>query len=76
MMSDPVLKIEGLYHAYRNEEVLKNIYLDLKPGERIAVLGESGSGKSTLLRCIAGFETIRRGRILLNGRIVLSLIHI
>ena len=70
MMSDSVLKIDGLCHAYRNEEVLKNIYLDLKPGERIAVLGESGSGKSTLLRCIAGFETIKRGKILLNGRIV------
>ena len=70
MMSDSVLKIDGLCHAYRNEEVLKNIYLDLKPGERVAVLGESGSGKSTLLRCIAGFETIKRGKILLNGRIV------
>ena len=70
MMSDSVLKIDGLCHAYRNEEVLKNIYFDLKPGERVAVLGESGSGKSTLLRCIAGFETIKRGKILLNGRIV------
>ena len=70
MMSNSVLKIDGLCHAYRNEEILKNIYLELKPGERIAVLGESGSGKSTLLGCIAGFETIKRGKILLNGRIV------
>ena len=70
MMSDNVLKIEGLWHAYRNEEVLKNIYLDLNSGERTAVLGESGSGKSTLLRCIAGFERINRGKIMLDGRIV------
>lgn len=70
MMSDNVLKIEGLWHAYRNEEVLKNIYLDLNQGERKAVLGESGSGKSTLLRCIAGFERINRGKIMLDGRIV------
>ena len=70
MMSDPVLKIEGLYHAYKNHEILKNISLDLRAGQRIAVLGESGSGKSTLLRCIAGFETIKRGRISLNGQIV------
>ena len=70
MMSDPVLKIEGLYHAYKNQEILKNISLDLRAGQRTAVLGESGSGKSTLLRCIAGFETIKRGRISLNGKIV------
>ena len=70
MMSDNVLKIEGLWHAYRNEEVLKNIYLDLNSGERTAILGESGSGKSTLLRCIAGFESINQGKIMLNGRIV------
>ena len=54
MMSDSVLKIDGLCHAYKNHEILKNIDLDLRAGERIAVLGESGSGKSTLLRCIAG----------------------
>ena len=70
MMSDPVLKIEGLYHAYKHHEILKNISLDLRAGQRTAVLGESGSGKSTLLRCIAGFETIKRGRISLNGQIV------
>ena len=70
MMSDPVLKIEGLYHAYKSHEILKNISLDLRAGQRTAVLGESGSGKSTLLRCIAGFETIKRGRISLNGQIV------
>jgi iron(III) transport system ATP-binding protein len=70
MMSDNVLKIEGLWHAYRHEEVLKNIYLDLNSGERTAILGESGSGKSTLLRCIAGFEKINRGKIMLGGRIV------
>ena len=70
MMSNSVLKIDGLCHAYKNHEILKNIYLDLHAGERTAVLGESGSGKSTLLRCIAGLEMIKRGKILLNGRIV------
>ena len=42
--------------------------LTIRKGEIFALLGGSGSGKSTLLRCLAGFETPTRGRILLDGQ--------
>jgi iron(III) transport system ATP-binding protein len=48
-------------------EVLKDVNLEIAPGEFFALLGPSGSGKSTLLRLIAGFARHQRGE-LLDGR--------
>ena len=47
---------------------LEGIDLELREGSTVAVLGRSGSGKSTLARCIAGFETLDSGEILLEGK--------
>jgi len=54
--------------AYGTIEVLKNVNLDIKPGEFFALLGPSGSGKSTLLRLIAGFNKHQHGKLLVDGR--------
>jgi iron(III) transport system ATP-binding protein len=48
--------------------VLKNVNLDVQPGEFFALLGPSGSGKSTLLRLIAGFNKHQHGELLVDGR--------
>lgn len=47
--------------------VLKNLDLEIQPGDFIAVTGPSGSGKSTLLRLILGFETPDTGEIFYDG---------
>lgn len=48
-------------------DVLKNISIDIKKGEKIAIIGPSGSGKSTLLRCLNGLEVPTAGTILFEG---------
>ena len=57
------LALEGLSKSFGEREVLKDVRLELQPGEFVAVVGRSGCGKSTLLRAIAGLETADEGSI-------------
>ena len=66
-MSGPLLQVEGLYKAYDQHLVLRNINLAVEPHEVISLIGASGCGKSTLLRCINLLEEINAGSIRLNG---------
>ncbi|PRX97200.1 ABC transporter ATP-binding protein [Allonocardiopsis opalescens] len=63
------LRVRGLRFGYRaGADVLHGIDLDVRPGERLAVVGPSGAGKSTLGRLLAGIHTPREGAITLDGR--------
>ncbi|TXI02087.1 MAG: ABC transporter ATP-binding protein [Pseudorhodobacter sp.] len=66
----PVLSVQGVTARYRgtNFDVLKNVTIDLPPGQTLAVVGESGSGKSTLARAITGLLPPTGGRIAFAGR--------
>ena len=66
-MSEPLLQVDGLYKAYDQQLVLRNINLTVEPHEVISLIGASGCGKSTLLRCINLLEEINAGSIRLNG---------
>jgi len=52
---------------YGEFHVLKDINLDVTPGERIVICGPSGSGKSTMIRCINRLEEHQKGKIIVNG---------
>jgi ABC-type nitrate/sulfonate/bicarbonate transport system ATPase subunit len=70
----PILEVEGLckgfYQGDGTLEVLRNVFLEVGPGEIIGLIGPSGCGKSTLFNAIAGLIPIDRGKIRLNGEAV------
>ncbi|GAA1870307.1 amino acid ABC transporter ATP-binding protein [Paeniglutamicibacter psychrophenolicus] len=59
--------IRGLHKSYGDNEVLKGIDLEVKPGEVVCLIGPSGSGKSTLLRCVNLLEKPNAGVIHVGG---------
>jgi iron(III) transport system ATP-binding protein len=61
------VRIEGVNLSYGENHVLRDVNLDIRPGEFFAFLGPSGCGKTTLLRAIAGFAHPQTGRVLIGA---------
>ncbi|QSP95340.1 ABC transporter ATP-binding protein [Marinobacter salinisoli] len=61
------LTLRDIHFSYGDEPVLRGINLDLKPGEKVAVVGASGGGKSTLVQIILGMYTPEHGQVLIDG---------
>lgn len=74
-MTRVVLDISDVQHTYGAQKILHGVSLSLEEGKIACLLGASGCGKTTLLRCIAGFEEIKDGSIVLNQRLVSSRDH-
>ena len=67
-MPDPIISFDKVNKWYGdNFHVLRDIDLNVAPGERIVICGPSGSGKSTLIRCINRLEEHQQGRIVVDG---------
>ena len=64
---EPIIRMESVEKWYGNFQVLVDINLSVRPGERIVICGPSGSGKSTLIRCINRLEPVQKGRIVVDG---------
>src|SRR6218665_898393 len=65
--NEPIIRIEKANKWYGQFQVLTDVDLEVKAGERIVICGPSGSGKSTLIRCINHLEKVEKGRIAVNG---------
>ena len=70
---EPIISIKHLVKSFGDKEVLKDINLDVYPGEVVSVIGSSGSGKSTMLRCINKLEEADSGAIYFNGIDILDI---
>lgn len=68
MKNDVILKLNNISKKYDDENVFKNVNLEIRKGEVISIIGKSGSGKSTLLKCMNHLENIDTGEIILNGK--------
>ncbi len=70
------LHLKGLWHELRDgPALLRDINLEIAPGEVVALMGRNGAGKSTLLRHAKGLLEPTRGRIETGGEVALLLQH-
>jgi putative ABC transport system ATP-binding protein len=76
-MTDPIIRTIGLGKEVPLESgrlaILNEVFLEVKAGESLAILGASGSGKSTLLGLLAGLDVPTRGQVYWNGQEIFAL---
>lgn len=66
----PLIKFKNATFKYPDSdaEVIKNLNLEIKPGEKIAIVGENGAGKTTLVKLLCRFYQVNKGEIFLNEK--------
>ncbi len=62
------LRVHEVTLGYGSRVVLRDINLEVKPGEMVGIIGPNGCGKSTLIRGITGVIPLRSGQIFVNGQ--------
>jgi iron(III) transport system ATP-binding protein len=65
-----LLEVRHINQAYDHRAVLEDFSFALNAGSIACLLGPSGCGKTTVLRCIAGFEPLIRGEVVLHGEVM------
>ena len=64
----PLLEMRGISKSYPGVRALRNVDLQLRRGEVLALLGENGAGKSTLIKILGGAHAPDSGEVLLDGK--------
>ncbi|MBN1887276.1 MAG: energy-coupling factor ABC transporter ATP-binding protein [Thermoflexales bacterium] len=63
----PLLRVENLHAGYNGRSILRDLALEVHPGEFVSVMGDNGSGKTTFLHCLLGLHRPSQGRIEVLG---------
>ncbi|MEI6867308.1 MAG: ATP-binding cassette domain-containing protein [Actinomycetes bacterium] len=66
-MAQPILSLRSINKSFGPVHVLRDVHLDVYPGEVTALVGDNGAGKSTLIKCIAGIYTPDSGEYIFDG---------
>src|SRR5947208_7909007 len=65
----PRLRIRGIRKSFGSTHALRNVNLEIRPGEVHALIGENGAGKSTLMKVLSGAYKPDSGKIELDGQV-------
>src|SRR5690606_31516015 len=69
VVTDAGIHFENIrFHYGRDSGVIEGINLNVRPGEKIGLVGHSGAGKSTLVSLLLRFYDLESGRILIDGQ--------
>jgi ABC-type polar amino acid transport system ATPase subunit len=66
-MTTAMLSIDGLSLWRETTQVLRDVHLEIRAGERVALMGLSGGGKTTVLRAVCALDRFQAGRIRVDG---------
>ena len=67
-MTEPALAVENLNVYYGESHILRDVDLEVRPGQVICLMGRNGVGKTTLLKTVMGLLPARSGRVMLGER--------
>ena len=65
-----MIRINNIGKKYKDRYIFKDMSLNIKAGEMIAITGKSGCGKTTLLNCIGQLESLTHGSITIEGEVL------
>ena len=68
-----MISVKHVSKSFGKIQILKDVSLDVKQGEKVVIIGPSGSGKSTLLRCMNLLEVPEKGEIWLDGQMLTAM---
>ena len=71
-LPDSILSIDSIHVARGEIDVLRDVTLDVKEGQLVAILGANGAGKTTLLRALSGLLPAHAGSVRFNGQALLG----
>lgn len=68
MAGEYLLEMRRVSKSFPGVQALKDVQINVKPGEVVALMGENGAGKSTLMKCLFGIYKMDQGEVLIHGK--------